>query len=210
MLAVVSVAVMPIDAPTVLSAETVSKSRSKAAISGSRTNSVTKQMIITITEPKIVAKARFTDLSVIVRLNIVTLFSSRTVDINDAKATPIVFTLIPPAVDCDAPPIHISIIYSISVSSEKWLILTLLKPAVRGVAALKKLCTSLSVRLIPAKAPFHSVMAMATVPVTSRMIVALTAILVFRFARCGDEKIQFAKEFTKRYYPLSRRLMSRR
>lgn len=58
-------------------------------------------------DPKIVADARLTELGEISRSNKTTLFLPRIIDLKLAIATPNVLTLIPPAVDCDAPPIHI-------------------------------------------------------------------------------------------------------
>ena len=130
-------AVMPREEPTVLTAEIVSKSNAFGDKCGSITTSVTKVAVITISEPKIVASARRTDSGEISRLNIVTASRPRITAIKFAIATAIVLTLMPPAVDCDAPPIHIKMVYAISERSERDARLILLKPAVRGATALK-------------------------------------------------------------------------
>ena len=92
-------------------------------------------------EPNTTTNVLRIELYVISRLNSVVECSPLISDFNEARATTNVFTLIPPAVDCEPPPIHISTKYRMIATLEKSLSATLLKPAVRGATALNRDCT---------------------------------------------------------------------
>lgn len=85
----------------------------------------------------ITAPARLIDSWEIVRLNAVTLSLPNIIALRLTSIAPNVFTFIPPAVDCDAPPIHIRNIMKIRVPFRNEAGLTDTKPELLGVVELK-------------------------------------------------------------------------
>ena len=135
--AVDNCSVMPNDDPTVNSAEIVSNIIDFGGSSGSRSNIAVVKRNSENIDSAITALALLIDADDMVRLQVTTLFLPRIVARRLSRDVATVLTLMPPAVDCDAPPIHISIIIISIVTGENPKGFSDMKPELRGQVALK-------------------------------------------------------------------------
>lgn len=99
--------VIPNDEPVVKTAETDSKITSVGLLAGSSAIKVQLIIMVNSIERVITAFARRTECMAMLRLKAFTPFRPVTIDLRFNKRTPKVLTFIPPAIDCEAPPIHI-------------------------------------------------------------------------------------------------------
>lgn len=104
---VLSCGVIPNDEPVVKTAETDSKITSVGLMAGSSAIKVQLIIMVNSIERVITAFARRTECMAMLRLKAFTPFRPVTIDLRFNKRTPKVLTFIPPAIDCEAPPIHI-------------------------------------------------------------------------------------------------------
>ena len=166
------------DEPTVPKAEIHSKATALNDKSGSTMLVSSIPTESTSIETMMVALALWTELRVSSLLCISILDCPRITARTFRHATARVFTLMPPAVDCDAPPTHIRNIYTSAEWVQNVVRSMLMKPAVLGLAELKNACVTFQNALLPAKAEFHSKAASRAVPANRRMAVVPRAILV--------------------------------
>lgn len=133
--------VMPSDMPTVVIAEKHSKATAPAGSSGCISMIAPEYMTIARIEKQITALARRTDERAIDRPKTDTPFCPQTIDLRFSIITAKVLILIPPPIDCDEHPIHISIIAIRNVTPSQSPGAEVAKPAVRTVAEQKIDCT---------------------------------------------------------------------
>ena len=134
--AVDSCSVMPSDDPTVNSAEIVSNMSDFGGSPGSRSNIVVVKINSEKMDIAITALALLIDADDMVRLQTTTLFLPSMVARRFSSDAATVLTLIPPAGDCEAPPIHISITTISIVTGENMVGLRDVNPELRGQVAL--------------------------------------------------------------------------
>ena len=130
-------AVMPNEEPTVNNADADSKARSFTERSGSKITRIKVSKKYDKMESPMTALARLIDITDRVRPKTVIYFLFVTIDLRLSSIAANVFTLIPPAVDCDAPPIHIKNIINRSVAGRNDTGLTDANPELLGIDELK-------------------------------------------------------------------------
>src|SRR5690606_12080456 len=140
---------------------------------------------ITTKEREITAKALRTEISAISRrytsIRVLPFASEIKLSVAIAK----VLVLIPPPVDAGEAPIHIRRKINIVVEKFKEAISTVLKPAVRGVAAPNNAVTNLPNPLCSASTLSYSLTKKRTVPTAVKVSVVIKVMRLFRFSTHG-------------------------
>lgn len=148
--------VIPNESPTVNNADADSNSNGFNGKSGSSPTIIIEYIPYEIIEIATTAFARLIEPTDTVRPNAVTLSLPVIIALKLSNIAANVLTFIPPAVDCDAPPIHISIIIIRIVILVNDTGFNEVNPELRGTNELNTDCMIFSYNVIPAKVLLYS------------------------------------------------------